>query len=178
MAFVILQNLHSSSLVLAAPVVPVMKMMKTLGPDQITLLLHHHAAQQNRNLMLLWEEIQIVVGLVLGACLYFATQKRTLSMVLCGVMMALVLFQFWAVTPELAYRGRQTDFSPESTNSGTLVLYQLLVISESLKLIVGGILASYLFVFRTSRSRSVRSEVDSIDDADHSHVNRGFRASD
>lgn len=178
MAFVVLQNLHSSSLVISSPLEPVAKMIKTLGPDQMTLLLAHHASQQNRNLMLLWEETQIVIGLVLGGCLYFATQKRMLSMVLCGVMLALVLFQFWAVTPELSYRGRQTDFAPGTSNASTLLLYQMLVISEAMKLVVGGILASYLFVFRTSRPRPLRTEVDLIDDPHHSHVDRGFRASD
>lgn len=160
MAFVILQNLHSSSLVTSAPVEPVQKMMKTLGPERLTLLLDHHAAQQNRNLMLDWEQAQILIGLVLGGCLYFATQKRLLSMVLCGVMLALVLFQFWAVTPELSYRGRQTDFTPGTSTASTLLLYQMLVISEGLKLVVGGILASYLFVFRTSRPRSSRADGD------------------
>jgi hypothetical protein len=149
-------------------------MIKALGSEQITLLLRHHAAEQTRSLYYLWEQAQILLGLVLGVCLYFATQKRTLSMVLCGVMLGLVLFQFWAITPELSYRGRDTDFPSGSGTSGaivrTLLLYQLMVVTEGLKVIIGGILASYLFVFRTSRKRSIRREVDTIDHADHSHV--------
>jgi hypothetical protein len=89
-------------------------------------------------------------------------------------MLGLVLFQFWAITPELSYRGRDTDFPSGSGTSGaivrTLLLYQLMVVTEGLKVIIGGILASYLFVFRTSRKRSIRREVDTIDHADHSHV--------
>jgi hypothetical protein len=174
MGLLVLQNLHSADLVLTSPIGPVGNMIKALGSEQITLLLRHHAAEQTRSLYYLWEQAQILLGLVLGVCLYFATQKRTLSMVLCGVMLGLVLFQFWAVTPELSYRGRDTDFPSASGTSGailrTLLLYQLMVVTEGLKVIIGGILASYLFAFRTSRKRSTRREVDTIDHADHSHV--------
>jgi hypothetical protein len=176
MAFVVLQNLHSASSLMNAPAAPVASMIKTLGPDQMALLLHHQAAEQNRNIMFVWEQTQIVLGIVLGGCLYFATQKRLLSLVLCGIMLTLVLFQFWAVTPEMAYRGRETDFPSGATTSAvmvrTLLLYQMLVASEGLKIVVGGVLASYLFAFRTSRKRSSRHEVQAIDHADHSHVDR------
>lgn len=174
MVFVVLENLHSAALVMGSPLEPVANMIKTLGQDQITLLLHHQAAEQSRNIFYLWEQAQIVLGLVLGGCLYFATQKRILSVVMCGVMLALVVFQYIAITPELSYRGRTTDFPPAANASGamvrTLLLYQVLVATEGLKLVVGGILASYLFSFRTSRRRSTRREVDLIDDANHSHI--------
>jgi hypothetical protein len=174
MAFVVLQNLHSAVPLLSAPAAPVASMMKTLGPDQVALLLHHQAAEQNRNIMYVWEQAQIVLGLVLGGCLYFATQKRLLSLVLCGIMLTLVLFQFWAVTPEMAYRGRESDFQVGNLASNimmrTLLLYQMLVVTEVMKVVVGGILASYLFAFRTSRKRSGRHEIETIDHAHHSHV--------
>lgn len=176
MAFVVLQNLHSSGLVMISPVEPVSRMIRTLGQDQMTLLLRHQAAQQTRNLYYIWEQVQIVLGLVLGGCLYFATQKRLLSLVLCGVMLSLVMFQFWAVTPELGYLGREMDFNAGGDTSGgmvrVLLLYQMLVASEGLKLVVGGVLASYLFVLRTSRKRTSRRQVDLVDDADHSHIDR------
>lgn len=164
MAFVVLQNLHSASLVIVSPLEPVAGMMKTMGQQQMELLLRHHGAQQTRNMYYLWEQAQILLGLALGCCLYFATQKRTFSLVLCGIMLGIVMFQFFAVTPELAYRGRETDFKPGTGTAGTLVLYQLLVISEGLKLIVGGILASYLFSFRTSRKQSSRRRISSEDE--------------
>jgi hypothetical protein len=182
MAFVVLLNLHSASTLMSSPAVPVAAMIKTLGPDQMALLLHHQAAEENRNIMYVWEQAQIVLGLVLGGCLYFATQKRMLSLVLCGIMLTLVLFQFWAVMPEMAYRGRETDFPPGNNTTSIMVramfLYQMAVVSEVLKLLVGGILASYLFAFRTSRKRSNRLEVEAIDHSDHGHINRRVGASD
>jgi hypothetical protein len=171
MAMVVLQNLHSSALVMNTPAEPVTRMIRTLGQDQVTLLLRHLAAQQTRNLYYLWEESQILLGLVLGVCLYFATQKRMLSLVLCGIMLSLVMFQFWSISPELAYRGREMDFPVAGDTSGSMVrvllLYQVLVVTEGLKIVVGGVLASYLFVLRTSRKRSSRRELDLLDRADH-----------
>lgn len=182
MAFVVLQNLHSAQILMSSPAAPVAAMIKTLGPDQMALLLHHQAAEENRNIIYIWEQAQIVLGIVMGGCLYFATQKRMLSLVLCGMMLALVLFQFWAVIPEMAYRGRETDFQSANGNSNsvvrTLLLYQLLIGTEVVKLVVGGILASYLFAFRTSRRRtSSRHEIEEVDDRDHS-LRRRIRASD
>jgi len=174
MVLVVLQNLHSADLVLVSPIGPVSNMAKTLGQDQITLLLRHHAAEQTRNLYYVWEQVQIVLALVLGGCLYFATQKRVFSIALCGVMLGLVMFQYLAITPELSYRGRETDFPPGSSTSGamvrTLLLYQVMVVSEGLKVIIGGVLASYLFAFRTSRKRTGRREIDTVDNASPSHV--------
>jgi hypothetical protein len=164
MAFVVLESLHSASLVMNSPVEPVAKIIKTLGADQLELLLKHHAAEQTRNLYYIWEEAQIMLGLALGICLYFATQKRLLSLVLCGVMLGVVMFQFFAITPELSYLGRETDFAPGGASPSvvrSLILYQLLLVSEGLKLIVGGVLASYLFSFKTSRNRTSRRRVNS-----------------
>jgi hypothetical protein len=176
MALVVVQNLHSSGLVMNSPVEPVTRMIRTLGQDQMTLLLRHQAAQQTRNLYYVWEEAQVALGLALGICLYFATQKRMFSLVLCGIMLSLVMFQFWAITPELGYRGREMDFPTGGDTSGSMVrvllLYQVLVVTEGLKLIIGGVLASYLFVLRTSRKRSGRRQVDLVDDPDHSHIDR------
>lgn len=174
MAFVVLENLHSASLVMTSPVDPVARMIKTLGPDQMELLLRHHAAEQSRNLLYIWEQAQVVLALVLGGCLYFATQKRILSVVLCGVMLILVLFQLTMLTPEVSYRGREMDFPAVTASTNgmmrVLLLYQMLIVSEGLKLVVGGILASYLFAFRTSRKRSERREIEALPQADPSKI--------
>jgi hypothetical protein len=177
MGFVVLQSLHSSGLVLNSPVEPVTRIVKGIGQEQVTLLLRHLAAQQTRSLYTVWEEAQILLGLALGGCLYFATQKRLLSVVLCAVMLALVMFQFWAITPELSYRGREMDFLGQvgggDNTMRMLLLYQMLVVTEGLKVVIGGVLASYLFVLSTSRKRSSgRREVDVIDRASHSHIDR------
>ena len=43
MAFVVLESLHSASLVMNSPVEPVAKIIRTLGSDQLELLLKHRS---------------------------------------------------------------------------------------------------------------------------------------
>ena len=92
-----------------------------------------------------------------------------------GAMLVLLLFQHFGVASELAYRGRETDFPPGNASVGPIerlrALQAIYYGAELVKLIAGGILASYLFVFHTSR-RGSRKEVNAVDHADHRHVNR------
>ena len=66
MAFVVLQNLHSAAPLMSSPLPEVVAMIKTLGSDQMALLLHHQAAEQNRNILYVWEQAQIVSRLGAG----------------------------------------------------------------------------------------------------------------
>ncbi len=148
-------------------------MIEKLGGDNAALLLHYAAAQQVRDATSTWEKIELALGLLLGGCLYLATQRKLFPLVLCGVMFALVLFQHAGISPELSYRGLQTDFPPGNAEVGEkvrfLAMQEVYYVAEIVKLVVGGILASYLFVFRTSRRRK---EVDLVDHTDDRHVNR------
>jgi hypothetical protein len=123
--------------------------------------------------MYLWQQLQILVGAVLGVCLFLATQRRTFPLILCGMMFGMVLFEL-RLTPELTYLGRETDFPPGMNSVGLVqrlwALEQVYGGVEIVKLLAGGILASYLFVFRTSR-RS-RKDVNAVNHPDHSHINR------
>ena len=62
----------------------------------------------------------------------------------------------------MAYRGREADFPPASRVYGTqmrlLLMEQAYVGMEGGKLVIGGILTSYLFVFRASRR--IRRKLD------------------
>jgi hypothetical protein len=154
MAFITLQNLRSPVLVTGSSLPPVMKLIQPLGAEQTGLLLRHFASEQNRHYMYLWAEFQVVIAFALGACLFLATQRRIFPMILCGLMLAMVLFELRLI-PELTYLGRETDFPPGSTSVGlgqrVWALQQVYGGVEIVKLLAGGILASYLFVFRTSR---------------------------
>jgi hypothetical protein len=127
-----------------------------------------------------WERIEILLALVLGGCLFLGTQKRVFPILLCSAMLVLALFQHFGLASELAYRGRETDFPPGNASVGPIerlrALQAIYYGAELMKLIAGGVLASYLFVFRSSR-RSSRKEVNAVDNPDHRHVNRWFRAS-
>jgi uncharacterized membrane protein YphA (DoxX/SURF4 family) len=165
-------NLRFASGLLVTPSEPALQITKKLPDTEFRLMLHYYAAEQNRRYVYLWEEAEMVLALVLGACLFMGTQKRILPLVLCGLMLMVVVVQHTGVTPELAYRGRLADFPPGNNITGIVLrvyaLEQVYVWVESVKLLVGVVLASYLFVFRAHRSRK---QLHAIDHPDHSHVN-------
>lgn len=163
MLFIAVQNFRSPSLIMDSPMPPAGQMVKTLGPDQARLLLSHFAAEQTRHYFRLWQRAELVLGVALAGCLVSATQKRLFPLFLCATMLVMVLFQF-GITPELIYRGREADFPPGNAALGAVArvwaLQQVYAGVEAVKLFAGGLLASYLFVFRTSR-RS-RKEVNAV----------------
>lgn len=151
-AFVSVQNLRTPSLVLNTPLDPVAKMMQQIGWEQISALLRHAAAEQTRHYTALWIDAQFLLSLLLLGCLAMATQKRILPLALCGMMIVVVLFQF-RIWPEMIYQGRATDFPPGSNQVGEMTRYwalqQVYFGAEIIKLLCGGVLGSYLFVFHT-----------------------------
>ncbi len=173
MAYVTLENLRAPSLVMNMPLPQVDAMTKQVGWEQMSALLRHASAEETRQISRRWIETQAVLAVILLGCLMLATQRRVTPLVLCGVMLVLVLFQY-RLNPEITYQGRDTDFPPGSTALGPMTRYlalqQIHFGVEIVKLLAGAVLASYLFVFRTSR-RS-RKGVEAIDHADHSHVDR------
>ena len=93
----------------------------------------------------------------------------------CGLMLGLLLFQHFTITPELAFRAAETDFPPGNAAVGPMArmwaLQQVYAGVEIAKLIAGCVLATYLFMLRTLRRRRSR-DVDSIDHTYHGHINR------
>ncbi len=173
--FLSIQDSHSATAVISSSLPQARKMIDSLGAEQAALLLRHAAAEESRSVLFVWERVEILLALFLGGCLFLGTQKRVFPIVLCGAMLALALFQHFGVGQELAYRGRETDFPPDNASVGPIerlrALQAVYYGVELVKLIAGGILASYLFVFRSSR-RGSRKEVNAVDNPDHRHVNR------
>jgi hypothetical protein len=89
------------------------------------------AADQNRLYFRTWEEVQIGLGVALAVCLFLGTQKLVAPLICCALLLLLVLFEHFGLMPGL-------------TNS-------IYADVEGAKLILGGFLASYLFVFRTKQ---------------------------
>lgn len=175
MLFLSVQDLRMASTVTRSPVPQAKKLLDKLGPDDANLLLRYASAEDVRSTLFDWERFEIGLAIVLIGCLYLATQKRVLPIMLCTGMLVLVLFQHFGIASELAYRGRETDFPPGNTQVGPIerlrALQAIYYGVEVIKLVAGGILASYLFVFRSAR-RSNRKEVHSINHSDDRHVNR------
>ncbi len=161
MALLAVGNLHTAARVMANPSPPAAKLIDKLGADAASLLLSYQAAEQTRYYQSVWENAQFALAIVLGAFLYLGTQKKILPLVLCGAMLLVVLFQHFAVTPELTFRGREADFPPGNVAFGirtrVLLLAQIYWGAEALKLLMGAALSIYLFAFRTSKRTRTRS---------------------
>src|SRR5579862_5744633 len=131
------------------------EIINAAGPEQAKLLLRHFAWEQNRLYFSNWEMLQIPVAVLLALFLYFTTDRRILPPVLCGLMLVLVMFEYFAITPEFTYRGREADFPPGSLAFGAearvWLLTEVLIGAEGAKLLIGGVLASYLFAYRSRR---------------------------
>lgn len=168
MDFLSLQNLRAADWVMANTTAPATKRLKMLSQEDAGLILRYEGAEMNRRYTAGWETVEIALALALGLCTFMGTQKRAFPLVLCGVMLVAVIFQHVAISPELAYRGRETDFPPGNTLFGpqarVWAMQQMFGVVEAVKLLVGGVLLSYLFVFRTGRRvRKMHDEVDHPD---------------
>jgi hypothetical protein len=144
----------------ASPVVA--GIIRKSGHEQIALLLRHFAAEQYRYYFRTWELIQVPAALLVAAVLYWAAGKRWIPHMLCGLMLALVLFQL-AIQPELTVLGREADFPPGSQALGTQArvwaLTEVWIGAESVKLLIGGLLTALMLTLK-SRKRSGRMEND------------------
>jgi general stress protein CsbA len=149
-----LENLRLASGVLNSAIPPAVVIIQKSSREELGLLLRYFAAEQYRYYFSTWELIQIPVALLLAGVLYIAAEKRRLPQILCGLMLALVLFQL-AINPEWAYRGREADFPPGSQTLGTQArvwaLTEVWIGAESSKLLIGALLVSYLFTYKSRR---------------------------
>jgi hypothetical protein len=149
-----LQNIRLAGQMLNAAIPAASQIIEEAGREEMRSLLHHFAAEQYRYYDSQWEPVQIVLLLLLSGLLYFATEKRWMPQIVCLAILALVVFQF-AIHPEWIYRGREADFPPGSFSSSTQsrisALTALWISVEVVKLILGGVLAFFLFSYKSKR---------------------------
>jgi hypothetical protein len=160
MMYVTSWNMRGVDSVLAAPTPEASKVIEKLGPETTRTLLRFHASEENRHYRIRWEQAQIVLCLVLAAVLYLGTHVNRLMVVLCGLMFLIVGFLHWVVTPELAFLGRDLDFSAANTGGMKRLraLEWLYYGLAALNLLLAGVIAGYLFVFKTRPKRTVERE--------------------
>jgi len=149
-----IQNLRLAGQMLNSAIPAASEILQNAGRGQMNVLLHHFAAEQNRYYFPLWGWIQLPGILLLASVLYFAAEKRIMPQILCLAMLALVVFEL-AIHPELAYRGREADFPPGSLALGTQArawaLTEVWSGAEAAKLVVGGVLAAFIFSYKSTR---------------------------
>jgi hypothetical protein len=160
-----LQNLRLARAAISSTSPVVADIVSRSGQEQIALLLRHFAAEQYRYYFSAWERVQVPAALILAGVLYLAGGKRWIPQILCGLMLALVLFQL-AIQPELTFRGREADFPPGNQSLGTQArvwaLTEVWIGAESAKLLIGVVLTA-LMINHKSRKRSRREEDDDLE---------------
>lgn len=128
--------------------------VRKTGQEQIALLLRYFAAEEYRYYFSTWELIQVPGALLVAAVLYLAVGKRWIPQMLCGLMLALVLFQL-AIQPELTFRGREADFPPGNQTLGTQArvwaLTEVWIGAESAKLLIGSLLTAFMLSYKSRR---------------------------
>ena len=148
-------NLRLPAIVTANPPPQVESIMKDYGPEQAGLLLRYFAAEANRFFFGRWERAEIVLGLVLIPFVLAATDRKPVPPIMAGLMLILVLFQYYAVTPELSFRGREADFPPGDANVDTRarvwLMTQVYAGTEAALVLIGGALASYVAAYKSRR---------------------------
>ncbi|MEO8052730.1 MAG: hypothetical protein ABI833_20160 [Acidobacteriota bacterium] len=156
------QNLRLVGRVINSASPAAIEIIQNSGEGKIALLLRYFAAEQYRYYFSTWELVQIPLALLLAGILYLAAEKRWIPQILCGLMLALLLFQL-AIQPEITFRGREADFPPGNQVLGTQArvwaLTEIWIGAESGKLLFGGLLAAFMISYK-SRRRSRRVEDD------------------
>ena len=94
MSVVSLLDLRAPAIVLSVPHPALEPMVKQIGAENMTLLLRHASAEISRFLLKKWELAELALGVALGACLFLGTQRRIFPLLLCGIMLTMVLFQY------------------------------------------------------------------------------------
>ncbi len=174
--FVAIHNDTGIDRLLETQVEPAAKLLDQVGRSNARALLRHQAGQLNERVLLRWEQVQIALGLALTGSLVFATHRRLMPILLASLMLVMVVFLHLAISPEIGWLERDIDFLPAGTLAAQVrrlsAMQVVYAATEAAKLVVGGLLAAYLFVFRGRGARLARTlqEVDAVDDPDHSHV--------
>jgi hypothetical protein len=150
--------------------------LKSMGREEANMLLAYPVRQQAGWWMEEWGNFEIALGVSFFIFLLLGTREGKITLALALVPLAFAVFQRTFMTPQLLYLGGLLDFvSPNMaiTERGQLGAVRLgFVMVEGAKLVSGAVLAVVLVVRQHRRSGLTREEVDAIDKADNSHVNR------
>lgn len=170
------QNFRAVDRLLAAPAPAAALQVDALGKNEARMFLRHQVGEQNRWYFDTWEKLQLGLGALLLLTLFFAANGKPSMVVLSLLMLVAVGLQHWAITPQIVELGRAIDFVPEAEPSPDRIrlwdFHTAYSATEVAKLGMGLFLTGRLLVRRRRRSRDVADEVDPVNHADNSHVDR------
>jgi len=165
---IVLQNPSEAGLVVSAPVDGARALIEKMGAGEAQMLLRHFSNEQSRAFLANWELAQMVLTLVMLVTLILSGQRWALPVILTVVMLIVVLVQHFGITPDLLFYGRQADFVRQeasfSLDSQIWTLTRAYGALEAVKLLCGGVMASYFFMSQSSTR--VRKRRRSTEEAD------------
>jgi hypothetical protein len=152
--------------ILDVPILEAKAALTKAGEAPIGPLLHHLASEQVRAMLETWGAAQLLLAVFLLLLLALTDQRKILAVLMAAAMGLLASAQHFGITPDLNILGRSADFLPEtasfSTRTQIWTLTQLYGVMEIVKLLIGGVLASYFFAMESTvkRSKSRRTRAD------------------
>src|SRR6266478_3881985 len=168
MIIVATQNFRSVDRLLAAPG-RAGAQVETMGHDAARAFLRYQVSEQNRWYFETWEKVQLALGVALLAALW---RQGKVLISLAALMFALLLAERFYMTPEIIRLGRLIDFVPPAVSSPERDTFWRFhgaySAVELLKLALGFFLAGRLIFGR----KRIGNQVDVVDEADHSHIDR------
>lgn len=130
--------------------------VEQIGPAAAEDLMQYQSWEQLRRQWRTWEEAQFLLAGFLVVCFLFSSNGRIVSLLLTGAMVAVLIFQYFGVFADLQQRSRTADFAEagSSAPSDAVSLVEFYGGLEAVKILLGGVLASYLFAQTTSSRKS------------------------
>jgi len=169
-------NFGSVNQVIESPAPVARQHIKTLGEAEARSLLRYHASVQNRAYFDVWGLTETGLGVALALTLFFATNGNRLVMALSIAMLGLAMILHWLIAPQLVTLSNLLDFAPPEEAAVERAkfagFHKTYFVLEVVKLALGGVLALRLLTIRARRRSSSRQEVNAVNHANHSHVDR------
>lgn len=139
------------------------KLFAALRAEQARMLVFHIVNEASRSYGTAWEIMQFVIGLAAALALFLERRTRWYPIGI-GLMLLLVLFEWFVILPQLDWLGRSVDFVPSKVNSPTRDQYwnlrAVFLGMESLKLLIGAGLTVTLLSIRSRTRGQPREQVE------------------
>lgn len=149
--------------------------LEQTAPGSARSFLRYMASEQNRWFFETWEQAQLALGAGFLATIVLGMRRSRAAVVMSAILLAIVIIQHWALTPEIVRLGRLIDFTARSAASPERDrfwnLHHLYSGLEVFKLGMTVPLAGLLLVRGRRRSGSA-VEVDAVDEPNYRHINR------
>lgn len=157
LAYGVYRNFDAVESMLKSPPDHVNRISQMVGQDNIRMLLRYAAGVENADTFETWENIQFGLGLLVAVVLFLSSTTRALAVVPL-IMLLLLVFLHFKITPELAWLGRTLEFLPLADGAVTREhfwnVHRIYGILEIVKCVMG--LGLLVFLVQQGSTKVVR----------------------